>query len=82
MDKVPGNLCTTTLPDLTPGRARRGRARQALPPARPVGIYEQEILPEIAPDLVEMTINDEFPDETGTGLVEDSPSDEALPKER
>jgi hypothetical protein len=29
-----------------------------------------------------MTVNDEFPIETGTGLVEDSTSDVALPKER
>jgi hypothetical protein len=48
----------------------------------PSSIYETEILPEIAPDLVEMVVNDEFPDEVGTGLVEDSSSDVALPKER
>ena len=37
MDKVPGNLCKTELPELTRGPARRGRAREAVPPPRPLG---------------------------------------------
>jgi peptide/nickel transport system ATP-binding protein len=82
MDKVPGNLCKTTLPDLTPAQHPEGGHVKRCHLPDPSAIYVQEILPEIAPDLVEMTINDEFPDETGTGLVEDSPSDEASPKER
>ena len=82
MDKVPGDLCKTTLPDLTPAQHAEGGHVKRCHLPDPSAIYEQEILPEIAPDLVEMTIKDEFPDETGTGLVEDSPSDEALPKER
>ena len=77
MDKVPGNLCTTTLPDLTPAEHAEGGHVKRCHLPDPSGIYVQEVLPEIAPDLVEMTINDEFPDETGTALVEDSPSDEA-----
>jgi peptide/nickel transport system ATP-binding protein len=81
VDKVPGNLCTTTLPELTPGQHGEEHFKRCHLPD-PSAIYEQEILPEIAPDLVEMTINDEFPEETGTGLVEDSASDDALPKER
>ncbi len=82
VDKVPGDLCKTTLPDLTPGQHAEGGHVKRCHLPDPSAIYEQEILPEIAPDLVEMTVNDDFPDETGTGLVEDSPSDEALPKER
>ena len=81
VDKVPGNLCSTTLPELTPGEHGEGHVKRCHLPD-PSAIYEQEILPEIAPDLVEMVVNDEFPDEVGTGLVEDSSSDEALPKER
>jgi peptide/nickel transport system ATP-binding protein len=81
VDKVPGNLCRTTLPDLTPGEHGEGHVKRCHLPD-PSAIYEQEILPEIAPDLVEMVVNDQFPEETGTGLVEDSPSDQALPKER
>jgi peptide/nickel transport system ATP-binding protein len=81
MDKVPGNLCKTTTPELTSGQHGEGHVKRCHLPD-PSAIYETEILPEIAPDLVEMTVNDEFPEETGTGLVEDSPSDETLPKEQ
>ncbi len=82
LDKVPGDLCKTTLPDLTPGQHREGGHVKRCHLPDPSAIYEQEILPEIAPDLVEMTVKDEFPEETGTGLVEDSASDVTLPKER
>ena len=82
VDKVPGDLCKTTLPDLTPGQHPEGGHVKRCHLPDPSAIYEQEILPEIAPDLVEMTVKDEFPAETGTGLVADSPSDDALPKER
>ena len=81
-DKVPGRLCQTELPELTPAQHDEGGHVKRCHLPDPSAIYEQEILPEIAPDLVEMTINDEFPIETGTGLVEDSTSDVALPKER
>jgi peptide/nickel transport system ATP-binding protein len=82
IEKVPGDLCKTTLPDLTPAQHAEGGHVKRCHLPDPSAIYEQEILPEIAPDLVEMTINDEFPEESGTGLVEDSPSDAASPKER
>ncbi|MBJ7359810.1 ABC transporter ATP-binding protein [Nocardioides sp.] len=49
-DKVPGNLCSTELPELLPGRAAHHLKRCHL--ANPDQIYEQEILPEIAPDTV------------------------------
>ncbi|MEO6511646.1 MAG: oligopeptide/dipeptide ABC transporter ATP-binding protein, partial [Nocardioides sp.] len=81
-DKVPGDLCTTTLPDLTPGQHPEGGHVKRCHLPDPSAIYETEILPEIAPDLVEMTINDDFPAEVGTGMLEDSVSDETLPKER
>jgi peptide/nickel transport system ATP-binding protein len=81
-DKVPGDLCRTELPELTPAQHDEGGHVKRCHLPDPSAIYEQEILPEIAPDLVEMTVKDEFPIETGTGLVEDSTSDVALPKER
>jgi len=81
-DKVPGDLCRSELPELTPAQHDEGGHVKRCHLPDPSAIYEQEILPEIAPDLVEMTIADEFPIETGTGLVEDSTSDVALPKER
>jgi peptide/nickel transport system ATP-binding protein len=49
-EKVPGDLCTTELPELLPGRAVHHLKRCHL--ANPDQIYQQEILPEIAPDLV------------------------------
>lgn len=49
-EKVPGDLCRTELPDLLPGRAAHHLKRCHL--ANPDQIYEQEVLPEIAPDLV------------------------------
>jgi peptide/nickel transport system ATP-binding protein len=53
-DKVPGDLCTTTLPELedTPGP---GMHLKRCHLADPETIYQEEILPEIAPDLVEET---------------------------
>jgi peptide/nickel transport system ATP-binding protein len=51
-DKVPGDLCTTVLPELAPGtRSERHLKRCHL--ADPDAVYEREVLPEIAPDLVE-----------------------------
>jgi peptide/nickel transport system ATP-binding protein len=49
-DKVPGDLCSTELPELLPGRAANHLKRCHL--ANPDQIYEQEVLPEIAPDAV------------------------------
>jgi peptide/nickel transport system ATP-binding protein len=49
-DKVPGDLCVTTLPELLPGAGPNHHRRCHLPD--PAVIYRQEILPEIAPDLV------------------------------
>jgi peptide/nickel transport system ATP-binding protein len=49
-DKVPGDLCVTTLPELLPGSGEHHRRRCHLPD--PAVVYRTEILPEIAPDLV------------------------------
>jgi peptide/nickel transport system ATP-binding protein len=58
-DKVPGNLCSTELPELKLGR-RPGHTRRCHL-ADPEAIYQTEVLPEIAPDLVELTIADSAP---------------------
>ncbi len=81
-DKVPGRLCETELPELTVAQHAEGGHVKRCHLPDPSAIYEQEILPEIAPDIVDLVVNDAFPDEVGTGLVEDSASDAALPKER
>jgi peptide/nickel transport system ATP-binding protein len=52
MDKVPGDLCSTTLPDLLPARGEHHLRRCHLPD--PEVIYLREVLPEIAPDLVDV----------------------------
>jgi peptide/nickel transport system ATP-binding protein len=53
-DKVPGGLCATEMPELTPG-ARGERHVKRCHLANPDAIYQAEVLPEIAPDLVEET---------------------------
>ncbi len=51
-EKVPGDLCFTTLPELTPGtRSPQHLKRCHL--VDPDAVFEREVLPEIAPDLVE-----------------------------
>ena len=56
-DKVPGDLCRTELPDLVPGnRGPEHLKRCHL--ADSDSIYEAEVLPEIAPDLVELVTAD------------------------
>ncbi|HWJ82670.1 MAG TPA: ABC transporter ATP-binding protein [Nocardioides sp.] len=51
-DKVPGDLCVTTLPDLLPsGHSDNHTKRCHL--ANPEAIYITEVLPEIAPELAE-----------------------------
>jgi peptide/nickel transport system ATP-binding protein len=55
-DKVPGDLCRTELPALVTA-ARPGHTKRCHL-ANPDQIYESEVLPEIAPDLVELVIED------------------------
>ncbi|NYJ01581.1 peptide/nickel transport system ATP-binding protein [Nocardioides thalensis] len=50
--KVPGDLCSTTLPDLLPGGRGAGHVKRCHL-ADPDAIYAAEVLPEIAPSLVE-----------------------------
>jgi peptide/nickel transport system ATP-binding protein len=50
-EKVPGDLCRTTQPELAPGtRSETHTKRCHL--SNPDVVYEQEVLPEIAPDLM------------------------------
>ncbi len=53
-DKVPGNLCVTTPPALEPGMRGTGHLKRCHL-ANPDEIYETEVLPEMAPALVEET---------------------------
>jgi peptide/nickel transport system ATP-binding protein len=52
MDKVPGNLCSTELPALTPGTRGSGHVKRCHL-ADPDAVFAAEVLPEIAPELVE-----------------------------
>jgi peptide/nickel transport system ATP-binding protein len=57
VEKVPGDLCRTELPPLVPGR--RGPAHvKRCHLADPDTIYETDVLPVIAPDLVDLTVAD------------------------
>jgi peptide/nickel transport system ATP-binding protein len=51
-DKVPGRLCFTTLPELTPARAGGDHTKRCHL-ANPDEVYANEILPEIAPEMFE-----------------------------
>ncbi|MCW2752980.1 MAG: oligopeptide/dipeptide transporter, ATPase subunit [Marmoricola sp.] len=53
-DKVPGDLCTTQVPDLTPARSGGNHVKRCHL-ANPDEVYVAEVLPEIAPDLVKET---------------------------
>jgi len=52
VDKVPASLCRTELPQLVPGDRGSGHLKRCHL-ADPDAIYAAEVLPEIAPDLVE-----------------------------
>jgi peptide/nickel transport system ATP-binding protein len=51
-DKVPGDLCRTERPELLPAATGAGHLKRCHL-ANPDAIYQSEVLPEIAPDLVE-----------------------------
>jgi peptide/nickel transport system ATP-binding protein len=51
-DKVPGDLCRTTLPELTPARAGGNHVKRCHI-VNPDEVYATEVLPEIAPELFE-----------------------------
>ncbi|WP_299058154.1 ABC transporter ATP-binding protein [uncultured Nocardioides sp.] len=52
VDKVPGDLCSTSTPELTPGGRGPGHLKRCHL-ADPDRIYATEVLPEIAPDLAD-----------------------------
>ena len=60
---------------------RAGTSSAVTCPTRPRSTSRRSC-PRSRPTWWRWSINDDFPEETGTGLVEDSPSDDALPKER
>ncbi len=51
-DKVPGDLCRTEMPALLPATVGVGHLKRCHL-ADPEAIYQQEVLPEIAPEMVE-----------------------------
>ena len=51
-ERVPGDLCVTTLPELLPAKAGQQHTRRCHLPD-PERTYVHEILPQIAPDLVD-----------------------------
>jgi peptide/nickel transport system ATP-binding protein len=53
-DKVPGDLCTTQVPELTAARSGGNHVKRCHL-ANPDEVYVTEVLPEIAPDLVKET---------------------------
>ena len=53
-DKVPGDLCRTELPELLPSPNDPEHLRRCHL-ADPLAVFESEVLPEIAPELVEET---------------------------
>jgi peptide/nickel transport system ATP-binding protein len=60
-DKVPGDLCRTTLPELTPGNRGENHLKRCHL-ANPSEIYATEVLPEIAPDLIDPTTGEMIPE--------------------
>ena len=65
--RCPGTCARPSCPSCTVAQHAEGGHVKRCHLPDPSAIYETEILPEIAPDLVEMIVNDEFPDESGTG---------------
>jgi peptide/nickel transport system ATP-binding protein len=53
-DKIPGDLCKTQLPELLPASSGAAHLKRCHL-ADPAAVYQSEVLPEIAPELVEET---------------------------
>jgi peptide/nickel transport system ATP-binding protein len=68
VDKVPGDLCATELPPLIEGNRPGHLKRCHL--VNPDQIYLTEVLPEIAPDLVDLVAADAHVDD---GAAEAAP---------
>ena len=65
-DKVPGDLCHTTLPELVPARVGTDHRRRChIPDAE--AVFLREVLPEIAPDLARSGLLSLGADEDGAG---------------
>ena len=62
--KVPGDLCRTELPELLPGRRGKDHVKRCHLPD-PDTIYQAEVLPEIAPDLLELALAEDDGDGDG-----------------
>jgi peptide/nickel transport system ATP-binding protein len=77
-DKVPGDLCRTELPALVTG-ARPGHTKRCHL-ANPDQIYEAEVLPEIAPDLVDLVAEDAAPSPGNTNGA--GPAESIAPEKR
>jgi peptide/nickel transport system ATP-binding protein len=60
VDKVPGDLCRTTLPDLAPASQPGHLKRCHL--VNPDEIYLKEVLPEAAPDLIDPETGEVIPE--------------------
>ena len=77
VDKVPGDLCRTELPELTPA-SRGGYHVKRCHLANPEQVYATEVLPEIAPDLVEENcmsdVNVDKPDATDDPGTPEAPA--------
>jgi peptide/nickel transport system ATP-binding protein len=69
-DKVPGDLCRTELPPLIEGNRPGHLKRCHL--ANPDEIYEAEVLPDIAPDLVEVVSADASADDASAAAEPDN----------
>jgi peptide/nickel transport system ATP-binding protein len=61
VDKVPGDLCRTTLPDLVPGDRGASHVKRCHL-ANPGEIYTEEVLPEIAPNLLDPETGEMIPE--------------------
>ena len=61
LDKVPGDLCRTTLPELTPGNRGENHLKRCHL-SNPSEIYAVEVLPEIAPDLIDPETGEMIPE--------------------
>jgi peptide/nickel transport system ATP-binding protein len=67
VDKVPGDLCRTELPEFLPGQRGTHHLKRCHL-VNPDDIYATEVLPEIAPDLVELTLADSADVAHGDGM--------------
>jgi peptide/nickel transport system ATP-binding protein len=67
VDKVPGDLCRTELPEFLPGQRGTHHLKRCHL-VNPDDIYATEVLPEIAPDLVELTLADNADVAHGDGV--------------